>query len=258
MGNINNFKLNNNYKTNGMWALELEDLFEKNSMNISDKVIPGTIEISEGRINLDLNGSFHKFGSNFRTNIYRIYGYLSSGLFVILENCFICNHNFSVPGYVVEKYFANIGYVLDKNPVHNNFKLEEKIMATQVNFGIDYLDSWYDVDLPWCEKSGDLKAITIHYNNDFFENNKYEILDGKFILSLKNDHKINKRIYEGAHVKVKPYISIYTKNYNEVEITSFFEIANWVLKLIDFLTQTIGKYTYFELYLEDEINRMRI
>ena len=34
MGNINNFRLNNNYKTNGMWALELEDLFEKNSMNI--------------------------------------------------------------------------------------------------------------------------------------------------------------------------------------------------------------------------------
>lgn len=258
MGNINNFRLNNNYKTNGMWALELEDLFEKNSMFISDKVIPGTIEISEGRINLDLNGSFNKFGSNFRTNIYRIYGYLSSGLFVILENCFICNHNFSVPGYVVEKYFANIGYVLDKNPVHNNFKLEEKIMATQVNFGIDYLDSWYDIDLPWCEKSGDLKAITIHYNNDFFENNKYEILDGKFILSLKNDHKINNRIYEGAQVKVKPYISIYTKNYNEVEITSFFEIANWVLKLIDFLTQTYGKYTYFELYLEDEINRMRM
>ena len=72
MGNINNFRLNNNYKTNGMWALELEDLFEKNSMNISDKVIPGTIEISEGRINLDLNGSFNKFGSNFRTDIYRI------------------------------------------------------------------------------------------------------------------------------------------------------------------------------------------
>ena len=72
MGNINNFRLNNNYKTNGMWALELEDLFEKNSMNISDKVIPGTIEIS------DLNGSFNKFGSNFRTDIYRIYGYLSS------------------------------------------------------------------------------------------------------------------------------------------------------------------------------------
>lgn len=43
MGNINNFRLNNNYKTNGMWALKLEDLFEKNSMFISDKVIPGTI-----------------------------------------------------------------------------------------------------------------------------------------------------------------------------------------------------------------------
>ena len=258
MGNIKSFNLDNNYSIEGMWALNLGDLFEKNSFTFSDEAMPGTLELSEGRIILDINGCFNEFGSDYDKNIYRIYGYLSSGLFVILEKCFIINRTFSAPGYEVEKYLANVAYILDKNSIYTNFNIEEKIMATRVNFGIDYLDNWYNIDLPRFDYSSDSKAIKIHYNNEFFDNNKFEILDGKYILSLKKDIKANQVIHQGAQVKTESYISIYTKNYKEKAIEIFMEIANWTLKLSDFLTQTFGRYTYFEFYLEDEMNRMWI
>lgn len=258
MGNIKSFNLDNNYSIEGMWALNLGDLFEKNSFTFSDEAIPGNLEISKGRITLDINGCFNGFGSDYDKNIYRIYGYLSSGLFVILEKCFIINRTFSAPGYLVEKYLANVAYVLNKEPLHTDFKNVEKIMATKVNFGIDYLDNWFNIDLPSFDYSSDSKAVTIHYNNEFFDNNKFEILDGKYILSLKKDIKGNQVINQGAQVNIESYISIYTKNYKEETIEIFIEIANWTLKLSDFLTQTFGIYTYFEFYLEDKINRMRI
>ena len=78
MGNIKSFKLDNNCSVKGMWVLNLGDLFEKNSSTFSDEAMPGTLELSEGRITLDINGCFSGFRSDFDKNIYRIYGYLSS------------------------------------------------------------------------------------------------------------------------------------------------------------------------------------
>ena len=125
MGNIEYFKLDNNYNAEGMWALKLEDLFEKQSYKFSDRAMPGRLEISEGEITLDINGCFNNFGSNFNNKYYTIYGYLSSGLFVILKKCFIINSGFSVPGYQVEKYFANLAYVLNKAPMHSDYKIDK-------------------------------------------------------------------------------------------------------------------------------------
>lgn len=258
MGNIKSFNLDNNYSIEGMWALKLGNLFEKNSFAFSDDAIPGNLEISKGRITLDINGCFSGFGSNYDKNIYRIYGYLSSGLFVILEKCFIINRTFSAPGYEVEKYLANVAYILDKDPIYTDFNIEEKIIATKVNFGIDYLKNWYNIDLPRFDNLRNSNGVTIHYNNEFFDKNKFEILDGKYIISLKKDIKANQVINQGAQVKTESYISIYTKDYKTETIEIFMEIANWTLKLSDFLTQTFGRYTYFEFYLEDEMNRMRI
>ena len=81
-------------------------------------------------------------------------------------------------------------------------------------------------------------------------------MDGKYILSLKKDIKANQAINQGAQVKIESYISIYIKNYKEEAIEKFMEIANWILKLSDFLTQTFERFTYFEFYLEDEMDRM--
>ena len=258
MGNIKSFNLDNNYSIEGMWALNLGDLFEKNSFIFSDEAIPGNLEISKGRITLDINSCFNRFGSDYDKNVYRIYGYLSSGLFVILEKCFIINRALSAPGYVVEKYLANVAYILDKDPIYTDFNIEEKIIATKVNFEIDYLKNWYNIDLPRFDNLRNSNGVTIHYNNEFFDKNKFEILDGKYIISLKKDIKANQVINQGAQVKTESYISIYTKDYKTETIEIFMEIANWTLKLSDFFTQTFGRYTYFEFYLEDEMNRMRI
>ena len=89
MGSIKKFRLDDDQKFKGMWALSLAELFEKNGFTFSDEARPGNLELSEGRITLDLNGSFNEFDSNLAEETYRIYGYLSSGLFVILEKCFI-------------------------------------------------------------------------------------------------------------------------------------------------------------------------
>lgn len=258
MGNIEYFRLDNNYNAEGMWALKLEDLFEKQSYKFSDRAMPGRLEISEGEITLDINGCFNNFGSNFNNNYYTIYGYLSSGLFVILKKCFIINSGFSVPGYQVEKYFANLAYVLNKAPMHSDYKIYKKIMATKVNFKIDYLDDWYNVDLPEFDNTNNSERIVVQYRNEFFDNNKFEILDGNYIVNLKRKIKRYQIKDIGATVECEPCISISTKNYQEEDVETFMKIANDILKLNDFLTQTHGRYIYFEFYLEDDISRERM
>lgn len=89
MGNIKKFRLDDHQRFEGMWALSLEELFEKNGFTFSDEAKPGNLELSEGRISLDLNGSFNDLNSNLVDETYRIYGYLSSGLFVILKNALL-------------------------------------------------------------------------------------------------------------------------------------------------------------------------
>lgn len=50
MGNIKSFNLDNNYSIEGMWALNLGDLFEKNSFTFSDEAIPGNIDYQKERL----------------------------------------------------------------------------------------------------------------------------------------------------------------------------------------------------------------
>lgn len=254
MGSIKKFRLDDHQRFEGMWALSLEELFEKNAFIFSDEAKPGNLELSEGRISLDLNGSFNDLNSNLVDETYRIYGYLSSGLFVILEKCFITNTSFGAPGYVVETYHASLAYVLAKNPTEKDFDAEAKIMATKVYFGIDYLDDWYNIELPSYEESNDKEGFLIHHKNTFFDENKFEVDDGNYIVRLQRNLMANHSMDRGARAIYDPFISITTKDYTEKSIETLFEAAGWVLRFTDFITQTFGKYNYFEFYLEDEIN----
>lgn len=254
MGNIKNFRLDDHQKFKGMWALSPAELFEKNGFTFSDEARPGNLELSEGRISLDLNGSFNEINSNLTEETYRIYGYLSSGLFVILEKCFIINTSLIASGYVVEKYHASLAYILAKNPMDKDFNAEAKIMATKVHFGIDYLNDWYNIDLPSYDDSNDKEGFSIHHNNTFFDENKFEVDDGDYIVRLQRKLIANQVMNQGARAIYDPFISITTKNYTEKSMETLFEAASWVLRFNDFITQTFGKYNYFEFYLEDEIN----
>lgn len=254
MGNIKKFRLDDHQRFEGMWALSLEELFEKNGFTFSDEAKPGNLELSEGRISLDLNGSFNDLNSNLVDETYRIYGYLSSGLFVILEKCFITNISFSAPGYEVETYHASLAYVLAKNPTEKDFNAEESIVATKVYFGIDYLDEWYNIELPSYEDSNDEEGFLIRHKNTFFDENKFEVDGGNYILRLQRKLIANQVMNQGARAIYDPFISITTKDYTEKSIETLFEAASWVLRFTDFITQTFGKYNYFEFYLEDAIN----
>lgn len=254
MGNIKKFRLDDHQRFEGMWALSLEELFEKNGFTFSDEAKPGNLELSEGRISLDLNGSFYEFDSNLAEETYRIYGYLSSGLFVILEKCFSTSTSFSTSGYVVEKYHASLAYVLAKNPLDKDFNAEERIVATKVYFGVDYLDEWYNIELPSYEDSNDEEGFLIRHKNTFFDENKFEVDGGNYILRLQRKLIPNQVMNQGARAIYDPFISITTKDYTEKSIETLFEAASWVLRFTDFITQTFGNYNYFEFYLEDEIN----
>lgn len=254
MGNIKKFRLDDHQNFKGMWALSPAELFEKNGFTFSDEARPGNLELSEGRIALDLNGSFNEFNSNLTEETYRIYGYLSSGLFVILEKCFITNTSLSAHGYVVETYHASLAYILAKNPIDKDFNTEAKIVATKVYFGIDYLDDWYNIDLPSYEDSNDTEGFSIRHNNTFFDENKFEVDGGNYIVRLQRKLIANQVMNQGARAIYEPFISITTKDYTEKSIETLFEAASWVLRFTDFITQTFGKYNYFEFYLEDEIN----
>ena len=85
MGNIKSLNLDNNYSIDGMWALNLGDLFEKNSFIFSCEAIPGNLELSEERIFLDVNWRFNNFQSNFDNEVKeKIKNFMNS--FVVKES----------------------------------------------------------------------------------------------------------------------------------------------------------------------------
>lgn len=254
MSKMKDLRLDNNLVLKGMWALKTEDLIGDDG-KFTEKAKPGNLELSEGRIVLDLNGILKKWKDDSYNESLRIYGYLDSGLYVILEKCLIISMSFS-SGYKVQKYIANSAYLLNINSSDIVLKNENKIMATKVNFGIDYLDNWYNVDLPTFENKNS-NVFTVSYSNKFSNENSFEILDRDYILSLKRDIKAYHVINEGPQVKFDTFISVYTNDYEPKSVETFIDITNWVLKFNDFITQTYGKYLYFEFLLEDKNNKYR-
>lgn len=256
MGRIKDLMLDKNIILKGRWAINFDDLFDDNS-TFSDKSKPGNLEITNGHILLDLNGKLYDSTSDFHNEVNTIYGYLNSGLYVILEKCFITNKIMNYPGYIVEVYLANFAYILDENPCELKFQNDNEFLSNKVKFSIDYLDDWYNVDLP-NKKVVNSKEFTISYVNDYFKENRFEILNGKYLLSLNRDIKAIRELNKGVRVSFDSYISIYTNDKRTEAVNDFKKITDWTLKFIDFITQTYGKYTYFEFLLEDDINKSRI
>lgn len=252
MAKIERFKLDEKIIVKGRWSSSFEKMFDKNG-KFSENVVSGDLELTEDHISLKLNGKIDNSTKNFDKEFNRIYGYSSNGLFIILENCYAENLNFSVPGYETESYSANRGYIIELNSNKNMIKNE--ILATKVKFGINYLNDWLNVELSIANFE-EPNTYTLTYNNNFFEKNKYYILDGKYYISLRRNIKVNNNINKGSSIEFDPYVSISTKDYSAISVREFIEISSWLLKLHDFLSQTYGKFEYFEFYFEDEINNL--
>lgn len=254
MTKIKRLRLNEKIILKGRWSSSFEKMFDENG-KFSEKVVSGDLELTEDHISLKLNGKIDNSTKNSDKEFNRIYGYSSNGLFIILENCFVENSSFSVPGYEMESYSANKGYIIELNSNKNMIKNE--ILATKVKFGINYLNDWLNLELP-SASFDETNGYTITYHNDFFQNNRYDILDGKYYISLRRNIKVNNNINKGSSIKFDPYVSISTKDYSAISVCEFIELSSWLLKLHDFLSQTYGKYEYFEFYFEDEINNFSI
>lgn len=254
MAKIERFRLEDKTILTGRWALSFEKMFDENG-KFSENVVSGDLELTEDHISLKLNGKLDNSTNILDKEFNRIYGYSSNGLFIILENCFVENLSFSVPGYETEIYIANSGYIIELNSNKNMIKNE--ILATKVKFGINYLNDWLNVELPIAnfEKPN---TYTLTYNNNFFEKNKYYILDGKYDISFRRYLRVNNNINKGSSIELDPYVSISTKDYSAISVREFIEISSWLLKLHDFLSQTYGKYEYFEFYYEDKVNNFSI
>lgn len=260
MGDIKDFRFDNEVIFKGFWALNPEDLLDSN-FKVSKKAIPGNLELSKGKITLDLNGNFNLHILNNKNNnavINRIYGFLYNGLYVVLENCINIGRYSCSNGYVVEEHLSRFLYTLNVDPKTAISKDEFNIMANRVNFNINSLDQWYDIERAEITLKKEESKIIETHSNKFYDENEFSILNDTFFISFKRNLSLGYKETIGSEVTYEPYISISTRNYQQYDIETFKGIANWIFKLINFLTHTYGKYVKFEYFNENEINNIRV
>lgn len=252
MGKMDSIRMDNQQFIKGMWATRAEDLIGENGFFL-DTAIPGTLEINEGRVTLDLNGKLRSDKDDLHYSFDKIYGYSHSGLFIVLDKCYMTSRSMSAPGYEVEKYLVSRAFLLNDFSDFTSTG-SDKIKATGIKFSVDYFRDWFNVDLPTLDETGYPKELSIVYRNDFFKDRRYEILDGLYSLRLVRDIRFNFKVNEGVDEEMESFISIDTKGYRQDTVEDLLKITNWAFKMNDFLSQTHGSYEYIEFCLEDEVN----
>ncbi len=252
MGKMGSIRMDNRQFIKGMWATRAEDLIDENNFFL-DTAIPGALEINEGRVTLDLNGKLDSDRRTFLNGFEKVYGYSHSGLFIVLEKCYMTSRSMNAPGYEVEKYLVSSAFLLNDFSDFTSTG-SEKIKATGIKFSVDYFKNWFNLDLPTLDETGYPNELSIVYRNDFFKDRRYEILDGLYSLSIVRDIRFNFKINEGVDEEIESFISIETKGYRQDTVEDLLKIANWAFKMNDFLSQTYGSYEYIEFCLEDEVN----
>lgn len=247
MGKLDEFKLNNTIEYKGYWDISSTNVGENEWIQTA---VPGVLKLNNGQAKLELNGVL-----NFLNHIkihdgIDIFGYLSNGLYVKLEKCYQISMKLSVPGYKIENYICNKCIVLNKNYFDSDN--DEDIKVTKVRFSIDYLEDWYNVDLPESNIFDEHNDFSIKYKNEFFENNEFKILNDDYIIKLVRKQNFNYLIHRGVVPEVKSYIKVSSINFNAVSLYTMYEIATWMKDFINFITQIYGNFLCFEFALEDK------
>ncbi|WP_311481187.1 HEPN domain-containing protein [uncultured Anaerococcus sp.] len=252
MANLREFRLDNIIEYKGLWSLSAVGVYNKNRI---ETAVRGTLKINNGKIRLEINGKLKSYNVKKTYNSFDIFGYLSNGLYVKLEKCYIISINFPSPGYPTESYMATRGFILIKN---DDNIISKTLQATQVRISLNYLEDWYDINLPTINNVGDDGSYSIDYNNDFFDNNNYEILDGKYYVKLVRNITQNYNIHKGVMTEVESYIKINSKGYEPKPIDNLLDLAFWFKDFINFITQIFGNLTECTYLLEDNVNRIWI
>ncbi|MBZ2386601.1 hypothetical protein K8P03_04725 [Anaerococcus murdochii] len=252
MANLREFRLDNIIEYKGLWSLSAVGVYTKNRI---ETAVRGTLKINNGKIRLEINGKLKSYNIKNTYNSFDIFGYLSNGLYVKLEKCYIISINFPSPGYPTESYMATRGFILIKN---DDNIISKTLQATQVRISLNYLEDWYDINLPTINNVGDDGSYSIDYNNDFFDNNNYEILDGNYYVKLVRNITQNYNIHKGVITEVDSYLKINSKGYEPKPIDNLLDLAFWLKEFINFITQTFGNLTECTYLLEDNVNRIWI
>lgn len=150
MTKLDSFRLDNEVIFKGYWTTNIEDLYNQDVICL-EKAIPGELKIENGRVIVDLNGNFNASFFNYDNYISEMYGYLNTGIFLRLKNCINIDYNFSVPGYQTAKYMANELNAYSIAPCNIN-EVETVKNINKIEFSINYLDKFYNIDLPEVNK----------------------------------------------------------------------------------------------------------
>lgn len=250
------YRLDNKNILKGMWSTALDELISDDGI-ISDKAVPGNLELDNGKITLDLNGRLTGLSLNCDEEIKQIYGYLSNNMYVVLEKCYLTKSKIISNGYNVEKYISNYAYIISLHSNDVSLLDNGKVYATRTKFSFSYLEDWYNIDLPILNDETSKDYFSIEYINEFSDENSFNILDNEFTIKIKRDIRAICELNKGSSVKIDYFIEVISDNYEVKSIKEFYEILQWFMKLIDYLTQSKKRFLYIKFYLEDENNKFQ-
>lgn len=253
---IDSYRLDNKNILKGKWATSLNELISDDGI-LSDKAVSGNLELNNGKITLDLNGRLTGGSFSYIDEIEKIYGYLSNNLYVVLEGCYITSQNIISNGYNVERYISNYAYIISLPNNDSSLLKDKDICATRTKFSFSYLDDWYNIDPPVLNDNTSRDSFSIKYVNEYSNENSFNILDNEFTIKIKRDIRKIYKVNKGSTVKVDYYIEVISNNYEAKTISEFYEISQWFMRLIDYLSQSKRKFLHFKFYLEDENNKFK-
>lgn len=247
------FNLNSISEHKGKWSLDLNDIIDKKGI---ENAIPGTLKIDNGRVRLELNGILNDSKNVKFDEGVDIYGYLNNGLLVKLEKCYLIFINFISQGYDIENYESYRGFIIDSN--NSVCLLDQSLKATQIRFSMNFIDEWYNIDLPEKEEISNGRGFSIRYKNSFFDENEHEVMDGKIFIKLARNQSANFNIHKGVSPVLDSFIKIYVKDYTPVSLNELLGYSMWTKDFINFITHISGNLTYITFLLEDNDNRYRM
>lgn len=253
---LDSYRLDNKNILKGKWAISLNELISDDGI-ISNKAISGNLELNNGKITLDLNGRLTGVSLSLFDDIEKIYGYLSNNLYVVLEKCYLINPTIISNGYNVEKYISNYAYIISLPNNDVSVLKDQEVYATRAKFSFSYLNDWYNIDHPILNYEMSKDPFSIKYINKFSNENNFNILDNEFTIKIKRDIRAIYKANKGSSVKMYYYIEVISNNCEVKSIREFYEVSQWFMKLIDFLTQSKKRFSYIKFYLEDENNKFQ-
>ncbi|WP_306482940.1 hypothetical protein, partial [Anaerococcus sp.] len=253
---IDSYRLDNKNILKGKWATSLSELISDDGI-LSDKAVSGNLELNNGKITLDLNGRLAGVPLSHIDEIEKIYGYLSNNLYVVLERCYFTSQNIISNGYNVERYISNYAYIISLPNNDLSFLKDKDVCATRTKFSFSYLDDWYNIDPPVLNDNTSRDSFSIKYVNEYSNKNSFNILNNEFTIKIKRDIRRIYKVNKDSTVKMNYYIEVISNNYEAKTISEFYEISQWFMRMIDYLSQSKRKFLHFKFYLEDENNKFK-